>query len=219
MAIDKRWLKVVLSLLCSISRQAWRKRQELLLGEILSGSIFSATSTNYQLWLLIVNFDRFTVWPFLLPRRVRCQWHAGQSTCGIIYSRRYFAPNMSPFSLTKLFGGMLRVFIEICFFPFKCKHLLGGETILGKSIKEVLPKQAGHIFKKAFGLTRRRGLPQDVQCILPAGEQFYVASIRLFPYNSEVLGFITDYDLAGKPVIQVSSGHPSIEFLKRPSSI
>ena len=82
-------------------------------------------------------------------------------------------------------------------------------------MKEVLPKQASHILKRAFELTQRRGLPQNVQCVLPAGEQFYVASIRLFPYDSEVLGFVTDHDLSGAPVIEVTSDHPSIRFLRR----
>jgi len=81
------------------------------------------------------------------------------------------------------------------FYPFPCEHLLGGEAILGKSMREVLPKKVGYTVQRAFGLTLRRGVPQDVQCVLPAGKPFYVASIRLFPYDSEVLGFVTDHDL------------------------
>lgn len=130
-----------------------------------------------------------------------------------------FRPEHVAFFPHKTFRWDVEGIYRDCFFPFKCEHLLGGETVLGKSIEEVLPKQARHIFKKAFGLTQRRGLPQDIQCILPAGEQSYVASIRLFPYDSDVLGFVTDYDLTGKPVIHVSPDHPSIEFLRRPSSI
>ena len=130
-----------------------------------------------------------------------------------------FRPEHVAFFPHKTFRWDVEGIYRDCFFPFKCEHLLGGETVLGKSIEEVLPKQARHIFKKAFGLTQHRGLPQDIQCILPAGEQSYVASIRLFPYDSDVLGFVTDYDLTGKPVIHVSPDHPSIEFLRRPSSI
>jgi len=81
------------------------------------------------------------------------------------------------------------------FYPFPCEHLLAGEAILRKSMREVLPKKVGYTVQRAFGLTLRRGVPQDVQCVLPAGKQFYVASIRLFPYDSEVLGFVTDHDL------------------------
>ena len=133
--------------------------------------------------------------------------------------RTLFRPDHVAFFPHKVFRWDAEGIYRDCFFPFKCEHLLGGETILGKSIEEILPKQARHIFKKAFGLTQHRGLPQDIQCILPAGEQSYVASIRLFPYDSDVLGFVTDYDLTGKPVIHVSPDHPSIEFLRRPSHI
>ena len=133
--------------------------------------------------------------------------------------RTLFRPEHAAFFPHKVFRWDAEGIYRDCFFPFRCQHLLGGETILGKSIQEVLPKQARHILKRAFGLTQRQGLPQDVQCVLPAGEQSYVASIRLFPYDSEVLGFVTDYDLSGAPVIQVTSDHPSIGFLRRPPGI
>ncbi len=84
-------------------------------------------------------------------------------------------------------------------------------------MKEVLPKQASHSLKRAFELTQQRGLPQDVQCVLPSKTQSYVASIRLFPYDSEVLGFVTDYDMTGKPAVHVTPGHPALSFLVRES--
>ncbi len=129
--------------------------------------------------------------------------------------RVLFRPEHVAFFPHKIFrwdaGGIYRD----CFFPFTCQHLLGGETIIGKSMKEVLPKQASYSLKRAFALTQRRGLPQDVQCVLPSGNQSYVASVRLFPYDSEVLGFVTDYDLTGKPAVHVVPGHPAINFLER----
>jgi len=133
--------------------------------------------------------------------------------------RTLFRPEHGAFFPHKVFRWDAEGIYRDCFFPFKCQHLLGGETTLGKSIKEVLPKQASQILKRAFVLTQRRGLPQEVQCVLPAGEQSYVASIRLFPYDSEVLGFVTDHDLSGDPVIKVTPGHPSIGFLIRPPGI
>ena len=126
---------------------------------------------------------------------------------------------MSHFSRTKFFGGMPRGSIEIVFFRSSASIYWGGEAILGKSVKEVLPKSVGYTVQKALGLTLRRGVPQDVQCVLPAGKQCYVASVRLFPYDSEVLGFVTDHDLTGKPVIHVTPDHPSMEFLSYPLGI
>ena len=129
--------------------------------------------------------------------------------------RTLFRPEHVAFFPHKVFRWDAEGIYRDCFFPFPCKHLLGGEAILGKSIKEVLPKQASHMLKGAFELTQRRGLPQDVQCVLPVGKRTFVASIRLFPYASEVLGLVTDHDLSGKPVIQVTPDHPSIGFLRR----
>ncbi len=128
--------------------------------------------------------------------------------------RVLFRPEHVAFFPHKIFRWDATGIYRDCFFPFTCHHLLGGETILGKSIQEVLPKQASHSLKRAFALTQRRGLPQDVQCVLPSGRQSYVASVRLFPYDSEVLGFVTDYDLTGKPAVHVAPGHPAISFLE-----
>ena len=128
--------------------------------------------------------------------------------------RTLFRPEHVAFFPHKVFRWDAEGIYRDCFFPFRCQHLLGGETILGKSIQKVLPKQASHILKRAFGLTQRQGLPQDVQCVLQAGKQSYLVSIRLFPYDSEVLGFVTDHDLSGNPLIHVTPDHPSVGFLK-----
>ena len=82
-------------------------------------------------------------------------------------------------------------------------------------MRGVLPKNSGYMVQKALELTLRQGASQDIQCVLPAGKRSYVASIRLFPYDSEILGFVTDHDMTGKPVIQVTPDHPLIGFLKR----
>ena len=129
--------------------------------------------------------------------------------------RTLFRPEHVAFFPHKVFRWDAQGIYLDCFFPFPCEHLLGGEAILGKTVKEVLPKPFGLTIQRAIGLTLRRGHPQDVQCVFPAGKQSYVASIRLFPYDSEVLGFVTDHDLSGKPVIRLTPDHPSIGFLSR----
>jgi hypothetical protein len=133
--------------------------------------------------------------------------------------RSLFRPEHVAFFPHKVFRWDAQWVYRDCFFPFQCEHLLGGETILGKSVKDVLPKNVRYLVQKALRLTLRQGLPQEVQCVLPAGKQSCVASIRLFPYDSEVLGFVTDHDLSGKPVIHVTPDHPSIGFLKNSPTI
>lgn len=133
--------------------------------------------------------------------------------------RMLFRPEHGAFFPHKVFRWDAQGIYRDCFYPFQCEHLLGGETILGQSVKDVLPKNVSYAVQKALRLTLRRGLPQEVQCVLSAGKQSYVASIRLFPYDSEVLGFVTDHDLSGKPVIHVTSAHPSIGFLKNSPTI
>jgi hypothetical protein len=129
--------------------------------------------------------------------------------------RTLFRPEHIAFFPHKVFRWDAQRVYRDCFFPFQCEHLLGGEAILGQSVKDVLPKNVRYTVQKALSLTLRQGLPQEVQCVLPAGKQSYVASIRFFPYDSEVLGFVTDHDLSGAPVIKVTSDHPSIRFLSR----
>ncbi len=128
--------------------------------------------------------------------------------------RTLFRPEHAAFFPHKVFRWNAHGIYLDCFFPFQCEHLLGGEAILGKSVRGVLPKSSGYMVQKALELTLRRGVSQDIQCVLPAGKQSYVASVRLFPYDSEILGFVTDHDLTGKPVIQVTPDHASIGFLK-----
>lgn len=128
--------------------------------------------------------------------------------------RRLFRPEHAAFFPHKVFRWDAEGIYRDCFFPFQCKHLLGGEAILGQSVKDVLPKNVAYTVQKSLRLTLRREASQDVQCVLYAGKQCYVASVRLFPYDSEVLGFVTDHDLTGKPMIQVTPNHPSIEFLQ-----
>ena len=128
--------------------------------------------------------------------------------------RTLFRPEHVAFFPHKIFRWDAQGIYQDCFYPFPCEHLLGGEAILGKSVKEVLPKNASYSVQKALRLALRRESPQEVQCVLPAGEKHSVASIRFFPYDSEVLGFVTDHDLSGKPVIHVTPDHPSIGFLR-----
>ena len=129
--------------------------------------------------------------------------------------RMVFRPEHIAFFPHKVFRWDAQGIYRDCFFPFPCEHLLGGEAILGKSVKDVLPKNVSDTVQKAVNLALRRGLPQDIQCVLPAGQQVWVASIRLLPYDSEVLGFVTDHDLGGEPVIPVTLDHPSVKFLSR----
>ncbi|MEX0829266.1 MAG: hypothetical protein WD032_03410 [Nitrospirales bacterium] len=133
--------------------------------------------------------------------------------------RTLFRPEHVAFFPHKVFRWDAQAIYLDCFYPFPCEHFLGGETIVGKSVGEVLPKNVGDAVQKAVKLTLRLRLPHDVQCVLPAGKKSYLVSIRLFPYNSEVLGFVTDHDLSGKPVIHVTLDHPSIGFLKNSSAI
>gem|GEM_PF-1672136 len=133
--------------------------------------------------------------------------------------RTLFRPEHVAFFPHKVFRWDAQGIYRDCFYPFQCEHLLGGEAILGKSAREVLPKNVGYTVQKALGFTLCQGVPQDVQCLLPAGKSYYMASIRLFPYDSEILGFVTDHDLSGKPVIEVTADHPSIGFLSRPPRI
>ncbi len=128
--------------------------------------------------------------------------------------RTLFRPEHVAFFPHKVFRWDAKGIYRDCFYPFPCEHLLGGETILGKSVKDVLPKNVSYSVQKALSLTLSKGLSQEVQCVLPTGKQSYVASIRFFPYDSEILGFVTDHDLSGKPVIHVTLDHPSIGFLK-----
>ena len=84
--------------------------------------------------------------------------------------RTLFRPEHVAFFPHKIFRWDAQGIYQDCFYPFPCEHLLGGEAILGKSVKEVLPKNASYSVQKALRLALRRESPQEVQCVLPAGE-------------------------------------------------
>ena len=133
--------------------------------------------------------------------------------------RTLFRPEHVAFFPHKVFRWDSKGIYQDCYYPFPCEHLLGGEALLGKSVKEVLPKNVSYSVQKALSVVLHKGLPQEVQCVFQAGKQFTAASIRLFPYDSEVLGFVTDHDMSGRPLIHVTPDHPSIRFLKNIPSI
>ena len=68
--------------------------------------------------------------------------------------------------------------------------------------------------KRALTKTLKTQRPQDVQLVFPTLGKTVVAVVRLFPYESDALGFITDHYLDGCPVISVSPHDPSLAFLK-----
>lgn len=105
-----------------------------------------------------------------------------------------------------------------CYFPVPSRHHLGGEHVLGRSIKEVLPKDSAQILTKSLKKTLATQRPQDIQLLFPSLGKTVVAVVRLFPYESEALGFVTDHYLDGRPVITVSPRDPSFAFLKDTST-
>lgn len=105
-----------------------------------------------------------------------------------------------------------------CYFPVSCEHLLGGEKLIGRSIKEVLKNDSAKSLTKALSRTLKTQSPQNVQVVFPTMEKTIVAVVRLFPYQSGALGFITDHDLEGRPVLSVSPRDPSLAFLQKPST-
>lgn len=133
--------------------------------------------------------------------------------------RTLFRPEHVAFFPHKVFRWDAQGIYQDCYYPFPCEHVLGGEAIWGKSVKEVLPKNASYSLQKVLQLTLRQGVAQEVQCVFEVRKQFTAASIRLFPNHSEVLGFVTDHDMSGRPLIHVTPDHPSIGFLKHTPSI
>jgi hypothetical protein len=105
-----------------------------------------------------------------------------------------------------------------CYFPVSCRHFLGGEHVLGRTIKEVLPKDLARSLEKGLARTLKTQRPQDVQLVFPSLGKTVVAIVRLFPYKSEALGFITDYYLDGCPVVLPSPQDPSLAFLEKSST-
>ncbi len=101
-----------------------------------------------------------------------------------------------------------------CFFPFPCQHLLGGEALIGKSIQEVLPNEGGRRLLEAFRRTRKTQVPQDAQLLFSLQKESRVAVVRLMPFQSGVMGFVTDHFMDGRPLIAVLPKNPSLAFLK-----
>jgi hypothetical protein len=54
--------------------------------------------------------------------------------------------------------------------------------------------------------------------VFPTLDKTIVAVVRLFPYQSDVLGFITDHHLDGRPVLSLSPNDPALAFLKYAST-
>jgi len=105
-----------------------------------------------------------------------------------------------------------------CYCPVSCRHFLGGEHVLGRTIKEVLPKDSARSLEKGLARTLKTQRPQDIQLVFPSLEGTVVAVVRLFPYDSDALGFITDHYLDGCPVVLPSPQDPSLAFLKKSST-
>lgn len=131
---------------------------------------------------------------------------------------RIFSGDHVSFIPHKIFRWDKNGIYQDCFFPVPCQHLLGGEHLLGRTINEVLPKDSAKSLKKALIKTLKTQRPQDVQLVFPTLGKTVVAVVRLFPYESEALGFVTDHYLDGCPVISVTPQDPSLSFLKSSST-
>ena len=125
-----------------------------------------------------------------------------------------FRPDQAFIFPHKIFRWNARGIYEDCFFPVPCQHLLGGESLLGKSIEEVFPKEAGRQLFNAFRRTRETQTPQDLQLVLSMENETRVAVVRLFPFQTGVLGFVTDHFMDGRPAVILSPKDPSLAFLK-----
>ncbi|MDR4494630.1 MAG: hypothetical protein AB7P17_12240 [Nitrospirales bacterium] len=125
-----------------------------------------------------------------------------------------FRPEQAFIFPHKIFRWNFKGIYEDCFFPVPCQHLLGGENILGKSIQEALPREAGRTLQHAFRRTLVTQSPRDLQLIFSKRQETRVAVVRLFPFQSGVMGFITDHFMDGRPVIMLSPKDPSLAFLQ-----
>jgi hypothetical protein len=134
------------------------------------------------------------------------------------FLRRIFRVDHVSFVPHKIFRWDEHGIYRDCFFPVPCQHVLGGEHMLGRAIKEVLPKDSARSLTKALARTLKTQRPQDVQLVFPSLGKTVVAIVRLFPYKSEALGFITDHYLDGCPVLSPSPQDPSLAFLKNYST-
>ena len=97
-----------------------------------------------KIWL------RFRLWLPRVLRRVLWQPYLGPSTNGTISSGCSFVLSMLLLSRIKSFRWDTQGIYRDCFFPFPCQHLLGGEAIVGKSVKDVLPKKGERHSSEGF---------------------------------------------------------------------
>jgi hypothetical protein len=106
-----------------------------------------------------------------------------------------------------------------CFFPVACPHFFGGDTVVGRPIADVLPKNVSRHLTKAVLRICDAQRPEDIQLLFSSLERPVVAAVRLVPHQKEVLGFVTDHYLDGRPVISLSWRDPSLEFLRNSDTI
>ena len=75
--------------------------------------------------------------------------------------RTLFRPEHVAFFPHKVFRWDAENIYQDCFFPFRCQHWLGGEAILGKSMKEVVVVQSKWTVGKESRVNNRdRSKPQ-----------------------------------------------------------
>lgn len=125
-----------------------------------------------------------------------------------------FRSEQASFFPHKIFRWNFKGIYEDCFFPVPCKHWLGGEDLLGKSIQEALPREAGRTLHHAFRRTLVTQSPQDLQLVFAEQQETRVAVVRLFPFQSGVMGFVTDHFMDGRPIFMLSPKDPSLAFLQ-----
>ena len=130
-----------------------------------------------------------------------------------------FRPEQAFFFPHKVFRWNANGIYEDCFFPVPCRHMLGGEDLIGKSIQDVLPKDAGRTLYQGFRRTRETQIPQELQLVLTGEQETRVAVIRLFPFQQGVLGFVTDHFMDGRPALILTPQDPSLAFLKSSANL
>lgn len=131
-----------------------------------------------------------------------------------VFLSQIFRPDQAFFFPHKFFRWNANGVYEDCFFPVPCQHVLGGESLLGKSIQEVFPNENARLLLQAFRQSRKTQSFQDLQLVLSAGKATRVAVVRLFPFQTGVLGFVTDHFMDGRPVLTLSPQDPSLAFLR-----
>ena len=141
----------------------------------------------------------------------RTRW--SQSTWEVFLSQ-IFRLDHASFFPHKFFRWNANGVYEDCFFPLPCQHLLGGEALVGKAIQDVIPKENGRQLLYSFRRTRDTKIPQNLQLLLSTEKETRVAVVRLFPFQSGAMGFVTDHFLDGRPVLTVSAQDPALAFLR-----